>query len=172
MISEPLGRLILLMLTLFIAFVIYGIGSWAFVYFLFKCEASRLSYRAGYDTMGYIYNYNPLRMYYKELPMTAADKELIRIIRDSSNELVDIDNLSGIMLMKIHFKRERMREILDDRIMRRAAKTYEMYTQLFGKGKLLLPDMYGHSDRAYEGISSMNDAVVEFNELFYFNKCR
>jgi hypothetical protein len=172
MISELLGRLLLVILTLFIAFIIYGIGGWTCAYFLLKCEASRLSYRAGYDTIGYIHNYNPLRMYYKELPMTAADKELIRIIRDSSHDLVDIDNLSGIMLMKIHFKREHMREILDDRIMRRAAKTYEMYTQLFGKGKLLLPDMYGHSDRAYEGVSSMDDAVVKFNELFYFNKCR
>ncbi len=154
------------------SFLRQGIEAVLVGYLYVNAMMDDMSLRAGHGTIGYLYSYNPLYMYYKNLQTTAADDELLRNITRNEINIIDVDNLSGMMLMKIHFKREKLSEILGDTIMRRAASTYEMYTKLFNKGKLLLPDMYGYAGRDYEGLSNIDDATIELNELFYFNKCR
>ncbi len=123
----------------------------------------------------YMRDYNPLSDYYQTLRMTIADHQFIGKLIYNSRMPVPIENLSGMMLLKIYFKRELLKPRFSkedfDKLMENANIVYDMYTLLYKKFKtgLFIPDMYGYRDPNPKDISCMNKQVVQINELFYFN---
>lgn len=143
-----------------------------------QCNYPSIPIRRQVDTLAdYLEWYNPLIDYYNSIPMTSSDIQFINKIHNPSISLTSVDGLSGIMLMKIYFKRAELKHILSkteyDKLIMRASDAYAMYTQMMKNHSYMafVPDMYGHRDIVKKDLSSYFTSTISFNELFYFNAC-
>ncbi len=126
----------------------------------------------------YLQIYNPLIDYYDTIPMTIGDKQFVNKIVYNSPLYVNPEQLSGIMLMKIYFKRNLLKRILNahefNELMSYATEVYDIYTTLCKKFKrgLFIPDMYGYRNIHKKNVLDLDETVVQLNEMFYFNICK
>ncbi len=125
------------------------------------------------DLIKYLENYNPLIDYYSSIPLTNEDRRLIHKISNKTQDIIQYNKLSGIMLLKIYFRREQFINILTPidytELMQSAKNTYDIFSN--GFENLFIPDMYGYRDVNVIDLSSLNNEIIELNELFYFNHC-
>ncbi len=128
------------------------------------------------DLVIYLRDYNPLNNYYESLHYTSADMQFINKIMYNSSMRIFIHDLSGIMLLKIYFKREQLTHILNadecEEIISYARNIYSLYVSFINKhpGVLFIPNMNKHEIVCKQYRLHMDPKIVLFNEMFYFNR--
>jgi len=126
--------------------------------------------------VSYLQNFNPLANYYDDLPMTMGDKLFINKILNNTQAPIVVDDLSGMMLLKIYFSRELFIKILTNAeyaiLISAASKMYKLYTDAYPKYKdrLFIPNMFGYHDPNKIDVFKINEETIQWNRLFYFSK--
>jgi hypothetical protein len=125
--------------------------------------------------VAYLSQYNPLADYYDTLSMGPGDIKFVDKLYDLRADLPSMKCLSGIMLLKIYFKRADIKQRLTAGeyadVISYAQEVYDQYTTLVVHypREMFIPDMFGYRDIAKKSMSSYSSEAIALNELFYIS---
>lgn len=147
---------------------------------MLACQPDLEMIRCAYQLTEYLEHYDPLAKSGIAGQPTRADIALINTIRKAIHarpthmEPFNMDELSGIMLMKIRFKNAMVIKVLEpidkrarSLLLRRADEFYNIYTQLFRSipGSFHIPDMFGLATPNEVRLTTNDPPIMEITRV-------